>query len=300
MSTAYLDKVLKAREAGTRLAVATVVHANGGPAAVGARLYVYEDRTEGTLGDPALDRLVTADARILLAGGESRSYLYRWPSGGESPCGPGRDGGDGRDAVVRDRRDVVERRDEPGSVQVWIESVVPPPVLVVFGAGHDAIPVTELGARAGFRVVVVDSRPAYARPERFPRAHRVVHAHPEDVPAHVTIDAHTFVVVMTHNFNHDTAILERIWGLPYRYLGVLGPWERTERILDFLRSQGRPVDAHLDRLYAPIGLDIGAEGPEQIAVAIVAEVLAVRRGAPGGFLRFRTGPLHEAHRRVRP
>jgi len=277
----YLNRVRRARAEGRRLAAAVVVRADGGSVPVGPRLYVYEDAIEGTLGEAWLDRQVAADARELLACGQSRSYLYRMESGGA--------------VVVRERQAVVERRGEPGHVQVFLETIAPPPVLLVCGAGHDAISLTDVAAQAGFRVVVVDSRPAFAQSQRFPRAHRVICAYPEDVPAHVTVDADTYVVVMTHNFHHDTAILRAIWGQAYRYLGVLGPWERTEKILGVLREEGLPVDEHLDRLYAPVGLDIGAEGPEQIAVAIVAELLAVRRGARAGFLRFRRGPLHEVH-----
>ena len=274
------DRVAAARQAGTRLAVATVVHAAGGPVSVGARAYVYGDHVEGTLGDEGLDGLVAADARRLLDQGASRSYLYRVGTG---PA---------REPVVRDRQAVLDLRGETGYVQVYIETLAPAPVLIVFGAGHDAVPVTEFAAAVGFRVVVVDSRPAYARPERFPRAHAVIHAHPEDVPDRVPLDRNPCVVVMTHNFQQDAEFLRQIWGRPCAYLGVLGPWQRTERLLDFLRASGCPVDAYLHRLYAPVGLDIGAEGPEQIALAIVAEALAVRNGTGGGFLRFRKGPLH--------
>jgi len=278
----YHETVLKARQEGRRLAVATVVAAAGGGGPPGKRLYVYEDRTEGTLGDDVLDHQAAEDARELLAGGESRSYLYRVD--GE------------RLSVIRDRAAVVARRDEAGQVQVFIETIAPPPRLFVFGAGHDVIPVTEMAAQAGFRVVVVDNRPAFATAERFPRAHRVVRAHPDELPHYVALDDDTYVLVMTHNFHHDAAVLRRIWGRAYRYLGILGPWGRTEKLLGVLREEGYPVDEHLERLYAPVGLDIGAEGPEEIAVAIVAELLAVRRGAGGGFLRFRRGPLHQSHR----
>ncbi|REJ36520.1 MAG: hypothetical protein DIU82_04165 [Bacillota bacterium] len=282
----YLNRVRRAREEGRRLAAAVVVSAGGGSIPAGSRLYVGEDGIEGTLGEAWLDRQVAADARELMSRGESRSYLYRLENGVP--------------VVERDRQTLLARRDEPGQVQVFLETIAPPPVLLLFGAGHDAVPLTEVAAQAGFRVVVVDSRPAFAQSHRFPRAHRVICAYPEEVPAHVTVDADTYVVVMTHNFHHDTAILRAIWGQAYRYLGILGPWERTEKILGVLRAEGFPVDEHLDRLYAPVGLDIGAEGPEQIAVAIVAELLAVRRGANAGFLRFRRGPLHEIHRAGQP
>lgn len=277
-------RVAAAREAGVRLAVATVVHAAAGPISAGARVYVYPDRLEGTLGDVGLDELVAADARRLLDRGASRSYLYRASAGYEG------------EPVVRERQAVLDLRGQAGWAQVYIETFAPPPVLLVFGAGHDAVPVTELAAAAGFRVVVVDSRPAYARPERFPRAHAVIHAHPEDVPERVPVDENTYVVVMTHNFQHDAEFLRQIWGRPCAYLGVLGPWQRTQRLLESLRASGCAVDAGLHRLYAPVGLDIGAEGPQQIALAVVAEALAVRNGAGGGFLRFRKGPLHRTNR----
>ncbi|HEX6989082.1 MAG TPA: XdhC/CoxI family protein, partial [Bacillota bacterium] len=265
-----------------RVAVATVVRDSqaAGTPAVGSRIYVYADRVEGSLGDPDLDALVAADARDLLARGASRSYLYTYRNGRPDPG-----------AVVRERKQVLQ----PGSehVQVYIESFAPPPTLLIFGAGHDAIPMARVGREAGFRVVVVDSRRAYATRERFPDAEEVVHAHADEALDHVTIDRFTHVVVMTHNFNRDHEILRAIWGQPYAYLGMLGPWERTSLLLDALRGDGCDVDAHLDRLYGPIGLDIGAEGPEQIALAVVAEILAVRNGKPAGFLRFRKGPIHE-------
>lgn len=272
-----LARIQKARRAGQRLAAAAVVHSPGGQPPVGARLYVYEDEVCGTLGAPELDRAVVADARSLLTAGASRSFLYI--------TGP-----DGRVRPVRDRQAIVDRRAE--GVQVFVEAVVPPPRLVVFGAGHDAIPLVRCAASAGFQVEVVDSRPAYARSERFPGAHRVVCAHPDQLPGDVRFDRDTYAVVMTHNFHQDKEILTRIWGRPYAYLGLLGPWQRTERLLRALEADGLAVAEHLDRLFAPIGLDLGAEGPEQIAVAVVAELLAARNGRSGGFLRFRRGPLH--------
>ena len=262
-----------------RLARVTVVRGRAEGPVTGARMTVFADRVEGTLGDERLDALVTADARRLLEQGASRSYLYAYRDGAPDP-----------EATVRDRKAVLAAG--PEHVQVYIESVVPPPTLLVFGAGHDAVPLVRLGAAAGFRVVVVDSRRAYATPERFPEADQVIRAHADEIPERVEIDRFTFVVVMTHNFNHDREILQRIWGRPYAYLGVLGPWERTSKLLDALREAGLDVDGHLHRLYAPIGLDIGAEGPEQIAIAVVAEILAVRSGKTPGFLRFRKGPIH--------
>ncbi|HEY8449169.1 MAG TPA: XdhC/CoxI family protein [Bacillota bacterium] len=274
-----LERLLGAQERGERVAVATVVRGPADGPATGRRLFVYEDRQEGSLGHATLDQRVADDARALLERGGSRSFLYGWRDGEPDP-----------QVVVRERRQVLAGR--PDAVQVAIESMVPPPRIVVFGAGHDAIPVVRFARAVGFRVEVYDSRRAYAVPERFPDAERVIHGHPDEVLEKVRFDRFTYSVVMTHNYNHDRDLLLRIWQQPQAYLGVLGPWDRTQRLLDELRAAGMDVEAGLDRLYGPIGLDLGAEGPEQIALAIVGEILAVHNGRQGGFLRFRKGPLH--------
>jgi len=193
-----------------RRAVVTVVRGRQGGPETGARMVVYADRVEGTLGDPDLDAAAAADARRMMEEGASQSLLYTYRGGRLDP-----------EAVVRRRRDVLEAG--PEHVQVAIQSIVPPPVLLIFGAGHDAIPLARYGHEAGFRVIVVDSRRAYATPERFPEADRVIHAHPDEALDHVTIDRYTYVVVMTHNFNHDRDILRAIWGQPYAYRGGPGP-----------------------------------------------------------------------------
>ena len=160
------------------------------------------------------------------------------------------------------------------------ESLLPPPALVVFGAGHDAVPLVRIAKEVGWHVTVVDGRSAYARADRFPDADAVL-VSPPSRP--IEIEEGASVVLMTHSFNHDAAILR--WLPRAGYVGILGPIHRTHRLL---REQGLDGEG----LYAPVGLDLGAEGPDEIALAIVAEIQAVRRGRVGGHLKGRLAPIH--------
>ena len=195
-----------------------------------------------------------------------------------------------RKALVAGRPCTISALD--GS-RVFVEVLVPPTRLVVCGAGHDAIPLVEFGARLGWQVEVVDDRRALLVAERFPDASRFICTAPARAAEEVAGDGRTCVVVMSHNFLRDKDYLRSFLGAPLAYLGMLGPRARLERLVGELRAEGVAVDAaDLGRVYGPAGLDIGAEGPEEIAWAIVAEILAVRGGTAGGPLRNRPGPVH--------
>lgn len=181
-----------------------------------------------------------------------------------------------------------------GDVEVFIEAIQPPVPLVIFGAGHDAMPVARFAKELGWHVTVVDSRPAYATPDRFPMVDAVIISHPESITESVTLDNRTVAVVMTHNYLHDRELLKTLLPSQLRYLGILGPKSRTERLLQELRSLGIiPTHEHLRRLYGPVGLDIGADTPEAIALSIIAEIQAVIANRSGGLLRDRQGPIHK-------
>jgi xanthine dehydrogenase accessory factor len=171
--------------------------------------------------------------------------------------------------------------------QLFIEAIQPPLPLVIFGAGPDAIPLVSLAKWLGWFVVVADGRPAYARPDRFAQADRVVLTSADDPTGSIGIDHGTAVILMTHNYLQDRKLLECIVPLVPRYLGVLGPRIRTLRLLEHL-------DPTMDssELHAPIGLDIGAETPESIAISIVAEIQATLAGRGGEMLKLRRGPMH--------
>jgi xanthine/CO dehydrogenase XdhC/CoxF family maturation factor len=182
-----------------------------------------------------------------------------------------------------------------GKVEVFIEVVQSPMPLVIFGAGHDAIPVVRLAKELGWNITVVDGRPAFATKERFPQADNVILSKPEDVSKNVSIDPRGAAIIMTHNYNHDVVILRQVLPLPLRYLGVLGPKKRTQKTLEDLRKEGigQPDEA-MNHIYSPVGIDIGAETPEEIALAIISEIQAVLAGRAGGMLRNRKGPIHDA------
>jgi len=181
-----------------------------------------------------------------------------------------------------------------GAVQAFVEVLRPPIRLVVCGAGHDAVPVVQLAAQMGWRVVVVDSRERFLTRDRFPAARQFIKADPTSAADRVPMDDRTYVVIMTHNYLHDRDLLRGFLRTGAGYLGMLGPRIRTEKILDELRRDGVTVsDRDHGRIFGPLGLDIGGETPEEIALAIVGEIQAVESGRRGGFLRERRGPIHD-------
>jgi xanthine dehydrogenase accessory factor len=215
------------------------------------------------------------------------------------------DGSLGSDATDRAAREVALGALEAGAHQtteladsgdrVFVEIVAPPPRLLVCGAGHDAIPLVRLGAGLGWQVVVTDERGKLLDHGRFPEASHFVQASPADLAAAIDLDRRTDVVVMSHTYLRDVDYLRVLLAGPVRYIGMLGPRARLERILGDLRRQGSVIGQQdLERVYGPAGLDIGAEGPEEIAYAIMAEVMAVQRGHGAGFLRDRQGGIHKS------
>ena len=176
-----------------------------------------------------------------------------------------------------------------GRSEQFADALQPPPRLLVVSAGDDAQHLARLAAVVGFRVVVADRRPGLLTPERFPAPIRLVETDAARLGERVVLDAESFAVVMTHHFADDTDCLRALLRGPARYVGVLGPRQRTDRILGILRADG-PVDEA--RIFGPVGLDIGTDGAEQVALAVVAEMLAVRSGRPARSLRERRGPIH--------
>ena len=216
------------------------------------RLVLTAASTEGNLGDPDSDASVAALARSVLEGGGSA--IHR----------------------VADR-------------EVFIDVFAPPPRLVIVSAGDDARALARFATEVGFRVVVVDHRSGLLTPERFPGAARLVQATPEELVRRVALDARDYAVVMTHSYADDRGYLQALLGTSVPYIGVLGPRQRTDRILAELAVVG-PVDG--DRVYGPVGLDIGTDGAEQVAISALSEILSVRSGRKPTSLRERRQPIH--------
>ena len=183
-----------------------------------------------------------------------------------------------------------------GIAEVLLEVIQPPVELLIFGAGHDAIPLVHFAKQLGWHVTIVDNRLSYATRDRFPFADDIILCNPEDLEARISFNPRMVAVVMTHKYLHDLALLQTLLSSPLHYVGMLGPKTRTEQLLQDLQASGFiPTPEQLRRLYGPVGLDIGADTPEEIALSIVAEIQAVITNRNGNFLKERTGPIHSQH-----
>lgn len=225
-------------------AVATVV---SGARDIGAKLLVYPDgRTVGGLGRPELDAQVVPDAQSLMAQEKAENRTY-------------------------------------GETEVFIEVFAPRPKLVIFGGVHTAIPLTQFAQALGFRVTIVDGRARFATRERFPTADAIVVAWPEEALAQLKIDSSTYVAILTHDPKFDIPALEALSKSRPRYIGSMGSRETRRQHFEELRTRGVP-DEFLDTVHGPIGLDLGARSPEEMALAVMAEIVAVRYGRTGSFM----------------
>jgi xanthine dehydrogenase accessory factor len=179
-------------------------------------------------------------------------------------------------------------------VTVFVDGLQAPSELVVFGTGHDVGPVTELAAKSDFRVTVIGFRGGVDIEERFPHADQVQTTSPSALREDLALTDRTYTVVMTHNFVDDRLTIEQLLEADVPYIGLMGPEERFQEMLEQFDAEKTQVDeADFDRLYTPIGLDLGGGSPYQIAHRIVAEVLAVSNDRCPDHLRAREGPIHE-------
>lgn len=174
---------------------------------------------------------------------------------------------------------------------VYRETVTPPPSLVIFGAGDDARPLVALAKEIGWHVTVADPRAAFATRERFPSADVLRVAAAAQLVEEVSPEPGASAVIMTHHYVHDVPLLRALLGRPLRYVGLLGPRKRAEKILGDLAAAG-VLPAPGMKLHAPVGLDLGADAPPQVALAIVAEIQAVLAGRNARPLRERAAPIH--------
>ena len=189
------------------------------------------------------------------------------------------------------------RQFSAGGVAALIEVIEPPPRVFVIGSGHDAVPLVATTQALGLRVTVADLHASVWLRERFAGADEILIAPPIEVARAIGKRRSALVVLMTHDYERDRAYLDAVLGTRARYIGVLGPERRTARMLAELEQQGsRASDDALARLHAPAGLDVGAETPREIALAIVAEMQAALTGTPAGRLRERGGAIHASSR----
>ena len=264
---------VEALDNGRDIGVLTVVD-GAGPLELGDRAYVH----------PADLRLVVA-ADAGATNGDDDAEAADWPESLVAPAA---------ELARSGKADTVTVETAAGPVSVFVDGMAAPPELLVFGTGHDVGPVTELAAKNDFRVTVVGFRGAVDLAERFPAADETVTMSARDVGSDLDLTDRTYAVVMTHNFLDDQFAVEALLDAGVPYVGLMGPNERFEEMLEAFEEQGVSFDDDaLEALYTPIGLDLGGGSPYQIAHSIVAEAMAVSNDRDPGHLREREGHIHD-------
>jgi xanthine dehydrogenase accessory factor len=260
------QEVLQAMEGGAPVVSATVVQSSLPGIQPGDKLLVRSDGTVlGGLGSVEIERAVVQHCVDAIP--RHAVETIRLTAAGE----------------------IVGDRHEAAAVEVMIEVVEAPVRLVVVGGGHIGRSLIRMGAEVGFSCTVIDDRPDYANRERFPEADHVICADFEPALAELPVDQNTYIVLVTRGHKQDETSLRCLVGRPAAYLGMIGSKRRTGAVLQHLQDDGFDLDA-LARVRTPIGLDIGAETPEEIAVSILAEIIMTRRGGTGRSMYFRRSP----------
>ncbi len=242
------------------VAIATVIE--GPEGSMGSKLLVAPEDHIGTAGNEELDKAVVEAARGLLEGGRTETRHF-------GPRG--------------------QRRME--DVAVFVQSFAPPPKMYVFGAIDFASAVARIGKFMGYRVIVCDARPVFATRERFPSADEVVVAWPDEYLKTAEVDKRSVICVLTHDPKFDVPVLKTALATPGGYIGAMGSRRTHDNRTARLKEEG-VSDEDLARIASPIGLDVGARTPEETAVAIAGEIIALRTEHSGGRLAGKSGPIH--------
>jgi xanthine dehydrogenase accessory factor len=250
------EEIVKLRREGRRGAVATIVNVRGSiPSFKTAKMLVRDDGSiAGTIGGGCVEAEVWQAAREVMESEKPRTMTFdlnqdpKYDTG--LVCG--------------------------GTLEIFVEPVLPPAELYIFGAGHVAASLYQVARIAGFDVTVVDDRAAYASRERFPDAQEVIAEDFEKAMLRLAPSESSYIVIVTRGHRDDMRVLRWAVGTPARYIGMIGSKRKTITIFKELQKEGLPAQL-FDRVHAPVGLDIGAITPEEIAVAITAELIAKRR-----------------------
>ncbi len=176
-------------------------------------------------------------------------------------------------------------------LQVFFESIRPSIRILLFGAGNDTIPVADIADIMGWEVYLIDGRKSLTTYVRFPKVKKMINGSATEVIGSLDHDPYTVALLMTHNFEYEAVILEHILSFNLPYIGILGPKKKSEKLME--RLEGKGIAIPHDTLYSPMGLDIGAEGSEEIALSALAEIKTVLSARPGTFLREKEGPIHQ-------
>jgi xanthine dehydrogenase accessory factor len=259
-----LEEAVRLRRAGRKCALATIVEVNGSiPSYESAKILVRDDGTmAGTIGGGCVEADVWAAAREAIETEQPRRMQFNL----------------GQDAAY-DNGLICG-----GQLEVYIEPLLPHPRAFIFGAGHISKSLCQVAALAGFSTVVVDDRESFANRERFPQADEVYAEEYEQVFPKLAVNSSSYLIIVTRGHRDDMRVLRWAVTTPARYVAMIGSKRKTIAVVKELEKEGFAREL-FERLYAPMGLDIGAVTPEEIAIAVAAEMIAVRRKADSDWRR---------------
>jgi xanthine dehydrogenase accessory factor len=252
------EELVRLRRAGQKCALATIVQVRGSiPSYESAKLLVREDGSmTGTIGGGCVEAEVWNAAREVIATEKAQHLSFNL----------------GQDAAY-DNGLICG-----GQLDVFVEPIVPQPQAFVFGAGHISKSLSKVATLAGFATTIIDDRESFANPGRFPEAHEIYAAEYEEIFPKLAIHESSYLIIVTRGHRDDMRVLRLAIGTPARYVAMIGSKRKVISVVKELENEGAPRSA-LERIYAPMGLEIGAVSPEEIAVSVVAEMIAVRRNA---------------------
>lgn len=253
-----LEELVRLRRLGQKAALATIVSARGSiPSYESAKLLVREDGSMvGTIGGGCVEAEVWNAAREVIETEKPRKLNFNLA--GEAMYDNGLICG--------------------GQLDIFVEPILPLQTAYIFGAGHVALSISKVASLAGFQSVVADNRETFANRERFPEAAEVHAVEYEELFPKLTITSSSYLIICTRGHKDDMRILRWAAGTPARYIGMIGSKRKAIEVFKQLEQDGVPR-AQLERVHTPMGLEIGAISPEEIAVSVVAEMIAIRRGA---------------------
>lgn len=266
---AVFEAVLTAKERGELVALATVVHVTGSvPRHAGSKMLVRQDGSiVGTVGGGAMEAQVVKEALAAIRDGQTRmpSYTLNDLSKGDPGiCG--------------------------GTLQVFIEPVGSAPTLLVIGGGHVGKALAELGLWSGWRVILSDDRPEYCNPEYVESLAGYVVCKPRQISEQVTINSQTYIAAVTRGMPVDIDLIPTLLATDAAYIGLIGSRRRWALTMKALREERGLHDEDFKRIYAPIGLELNAETPQEIAISIMAQITMLRHGGDGRAMRW-TGDM---------
>jgi xanthine dehydrogenase accessory factor len=256
------DEIVRLRKSGQKCALATIVEVNGSiPSYESAKLLVREDGSiVGTVGGGCVEAEVWNAAREVMESGQSRHLTFAL-----------------NQEAAYDNGLICG-----GQLNVFVEPILPQPRAYIFGAGHVSKSLSKVATMAGFATEVIDDREQFANRERFPEADEVRAGEYEKIFPELTINDSSYIVIVTRGHRDDMRVLRWAIETPARYIAMIGSKRKTLGVMKEIMQEGVPREA-FDRVHAPMGLEIGAISPEEIAVSVVAEMIAVRRGAPAAW-----------------